>query len=153
MKTNESKNTTGKKPAHVYLLIFGMLIFFLGCGVDVFSIDSELEWESEPVAVNIQVDLEEEGDQNTVYNVLDEIENRSGHVTVFVTGEFASNHPDIVKAIEGREHQIAVHGWQRGEDITLLSYEEQLDLIEKSFTAVRSAVSRPEDVVDFKPQE
>ena len=109
-------------------------------------------WESKPVIVNVQVDLEKEGDQFTVFNILNEIERYNWHATVFVTGEFASLHPDIVREIEGREHQIAVHGWQSGEDITSLRYEEQLDLIERSFSIVRNAVSRPEDVVDFKPQ-
>jgi peptidoglycan/xylan/chitin deacetylase (PgdA/CDA1 family) len=116
------------------------------------NVSNLLGWEAKPVMVNIQIDLEKDGDQFTVFNILNEIEKYDWHATVFVTGEFASLHPDIVRAIENREHQIAVHGWQSGENLALLSYEEQLDLIQRSFSAVRDAVSRPGEVVDFKPQ-
>lgn len=105
--------------------------------------------------VNIQVDLEKEGDQFSVYNILSEIESRGWNVTVYVTGEFATHHPGVVKDIHDRGHQIAVHGWQSGEDLTLLTYEQQLDLLTQAFTAVRSAVGRmnPEYISDFRPQE
>jgi len=112
----------------------------------------DAEWSSKPVIVNIQVDLEKEGDQEYVYDILDQIELRNWRTTVFVTGEFAAAHPDIIRSIESRGHQIGVHGWQEGEDLTLLSYAEQLSLISKAFAAVRGPVSKPEEVVDFKPQ-
>jgi peptidoglycan/xylan/chitin deacetylase (PgdA/CDA1 family) len=114
--------------------------------------ENSYDWEDKPVVVNIQVDLEKEGDQITAYNILNEIEKYNGHATVFVTGEFASLHPDVVKNIESREHQIAVHGWQKGEDLTLLSFQEQFEVIERAFSAVRSVANKPEEVVDFKPQ-
>ncbi|MDI6886477.1 MAG: cell wall hydrolase [archaeon] len=113
--------------------------------------ESYNEWTSKPVISNVQVDLENEGDQDYVYSILDEVE-KQGYTTVFVTGEFASLYPDVVKEIEGRGQDIAVHGWRKGENLTLLNYEEQLNLIQKSFSAVRSAVNNPEEVVDFKPQ-
>ena len=111
------------------------------------------EWAAIPVEVNVQVDLEYEGDQATTSNILSEIEERGWRATVFVTGEFASYHSNVVRNIEDKGHQIAVHGWQSGEDLTILSYQEQLNLINMSFSTVRNAVDRPEYVVDFRPQQ
>jgi len=105
-----------------------------------------------PVALNIQVDLEKEDDRDTIYNLLNEIEKHNGRATVFVTGEFASKYPEVVRDIENRGHQIAVHGWQREEDLTHLNFNEQLALIKKAFSTVRMATTKQEAVVDFKPQ-
>jgi len=52
--------------------------------------ENSYNWEDKPVVVNIQVDLEKEGDEVTVFNILNEIEKYNGYATVFVTGEFAS---------------------------------------------------------------
>jgi peptidoglycan/xylan/chitin deacetylase (PgdA/CDA1 family) len=109
-------------------------------------------WSSKPVVVNIQVDLEDETDQNYIHGILNEIESHGWHVTVYVTGEFASNHPDVVRTIENRGHDIAVYGWRTGEDLTCFNYTEQFRIISNSISAVRSAVRNPKYVVDFKPQ-
>ena len=71
---------------------------------------------------------------------------------MFATGEFASLHPDVLRSIESRGHQIGVSGWQKGEDLSLLGYEEQLATIRRSFEAVRAASASPDSIVDFKPQ-
>ena len=131
------------------LSAIGIVVFFSGNSAIARNSDS---WESKPVIVNIQVDLGTQDDQQAINNILAEIERHNGHATVFVTGEFASLHPDIVRWIEARQHQIAVHGWQTGEDLSVLSSTEQVALIEAAFSAVRSAVDKPENVVDFKPQ-
>ena len=114
--------------------------------------ESSSNWDAKPVVVNIQVDLEKEEDQARVFNILNEIEKYNGYTTVFVSGEFASKYPEVVRNIESRGHEIAVHGWQKGEDLTLLSYQDQLTLIQKSFSAVRMGVIKPENILDFKPQ-
>lgn len=53
------------------------------------------DWDTKPVIVNIQVDLEQEGDQITVFNILDEIERYNDHATVFISGEFVFSHSMI----------------------------------------------------------
>lgn len=107
-----------------------------------------------PTMVNIQVDLEKEGDQTSVYNILNEVQNRGWNATVYVTGEFATNHPEVVKDIHDRGHQIAVHGWEDGENLRILDYETQVDLLSEAFTAVRTAVGEmsPAYISDFRPQ-
>jgi len=110
------------------------------------------EWASRPVEVNVQANIENENDQNFIYNILAKVQEREWRATVFVTGEFASNHQEIVSDIESRGHQIAVYGWQDGEDLTTLNFQEQFELTQRAFSAVRNATNRPTDVVDFKPQ-
>lgn len=114
--------------------------------------DQWSEWASKPVKVNVQVNLEQEGDQATIYNILEEIEEYGWRATVFVTGEFAFDYGETVKDIENRGHQIAVYGWQKEEDLTILDFQGQLELIQRSFSAVRNATSKPTGVLDFKPQ-
>lgn len=106
---------------------------------------------SRPAAVNIQVNLDEE-DQKYIHKILSEIESHGWITSVFVTGEFASRHPEAVSEIEKRGHYIGVYGWESNEDLSLLNYNEQAVLIQKAISAVREAVSNPKYVVDFKPQ-
>ena len=103
-----------------------------------------------PKIANVQIDLERDVAKNTIDNILSELEQHKWHATVFVTGEFASKHQDIIKGIEDRGHQIAVLG---EEDLTALDYKAQLDSISKSFSEVRNAVNKPDQVVDFKLYE
>jgi len=109
-------------------------------------------WSTKPVIVNVQVNLESEEDQKYIYDILSEIESHGWITSVFVTGEFASKHPEVVSEIENKGHYIGVYGWKSGEDLSLLSYNEQLELIKKATSVVRRAVSNPKYVVDFKPQ-
>ncbi len=106
-----------------------------------------------PVLVNVQVDVGN-GDRDWVYRILGEIEKRGWSITVYFTGDFAEKHPEVVKDIHDRRHQIGVGGWESGEDLTLLDYREQLNLINKSFTAVRKAINNfyYAYIADFKPQ-
>jgi len=110
-----------------------------------------LNWSERPVIVNIQVDLKDEEDQRHIYDILNKIESHGWITSVFVTGEFASRHPDVVREIESRGHYIGVYGW-KDENLSALNYSEQYELIRKSILAVRSAVNNPDYVVDFKPQ-
>jgi len=57
---------------------------------DFITAEKSYNWESKPVMVNVQVDLEQESDQFMVDNILNAIEKHNGYTAVFVTGEFAS---------------------------------------------------------------
>jgi peptidoglycan/xylan/chitin deacetylase (PgdA/CDA1 family) len=113
--------------------------------------EQQFMWSFKPVKVNTPVNLEREGDKEYIQEMLNKIESHGWITSVFVTGVFASGHPEVVREIEGRGHYIGVYGWQ-DEDLSLLGYTKQLSLINKSIAAVRSAVSNPQYVVDFKPQ-
>ena len=103
-----------------------------------------------PVMVNLMLDIEKEGDEVHVYKVLDIVEEKGWTLTIFVTGEFASNHPDIIKDFNARGHEIGISGWDN-QDINSLSYENQLDLISRSITAVKQALEVEEFDIHFKP--
>jgi len=109
-------------------------------------------WSAKPVIVNIQVNLDSEEDQKYIHDILSRVESHGWITSVFVSGEFASEHPGVVREIENRGHYIGVYGWKSDEDLSLLSYNEQLELIKKATSTVRNAVSTPKYVVDFKPQ-
>jgi len=72
------------------------------------SMDSN--WSEKPVIVNIQVNLESEEDQRYIHEILSEIESHGWITIVFVTGEFASEHPEVVSEIEKKGHYIGVYG-------------------------------------------
>ncbi len=123
-------------------------------GILIVSGVCSFSYAAKPVSVNVQVDVEQQSDKEYVYNILGEIEKRGWRVTVYFTGEFAMGYPDIVKDIHDRRHQIAVCGWKSGEDLTLLSFEEQLEFINESFFAVRSTINNFHYayIADFRPQ-
>jgi len=107
-----------------------------------------------PTLVNLQVDLETAEDAQYVMPLLELIESYGWYTTVYVTGEFALQYPDLVKQMHDRGHQIGVGGWCKDEDLDLLSHEEAYDTVENAFLAVRAAVGdmRPAYIADFKPQ-
>ena len=63
---------------------------------------AQSNWSTKPVIVNIQVNLESEEDQKYIHNILSRIESHGWITSVFVTGEFASEHPEVIREIEGR---------------------------------------------------
>ncbi|MFH1486938.1 MAG: polysaccharide deacetylase family protein, partial [Chloroflexota bacterium] len=107
--------------------------------------------QDKPTLVNVQIDLEQEGDENRVFAILDEIESRGWNATVYVTGEFARTHTETMRVIQQvRGHQLAVHGEQEGEDLSQLSREEQRTRLEAAFDAIRNLHGYP--CADFRPQ-
>ncbi len=118
--------------------------------------DAEFENdESIPKMVNIQIDVKTEEDGERIFDILKTIDDNTGgnfwKVTFYFTGEYAENHPDVVKNVYERDHYIGVLGW-KDEDLTTLSYIQQYDIISRSIAAVENAVGDPSfKVVRFKP--
>ncbi len=107
--------------------------------------------DSKPLVVNIQVDIENGEDAKQVQEILNKIESHGWITSVFVTGKFAEANQKIVREIEERGHYIGVYGWEK-ENLSLLDYAEQLEIINKSVSAVKNAVNKPKNIADFKPQ-
>ncbi|HWQ95928.1 MAG TPA: carboxypeptidase regulatory-like domain-containing protein [Candidatus Methylomirabilis sp.] len=103
-----------------------------------------------PAIVNLQVDLEKEGDETTVYNILNEIEKRDWRVTVYVTEKFALNHSDVIRDIHYRGHQIAIHE-QNDENISNSDYNSQLYLIDRTIKIVSEIIGEDKKISHFKP--
>jgi len=82
------------------------------------------EWTARPLKVNVQVDLKEEDDIVYVDDILRQIEAFDWRTTVFVTGELALTYPGVLADIQDKGHEIAVHGWQEGENLAVLRRRE-----------------------------
>ena len=110
--------------------------------------------EDRPPKVNLQIDVDD--DQDAVYldRILTELEQREWRTTIYVAGAYAAAHPDVVRAIVDRGHELGVHGWEAGEDLTQLGYDDQRALIERAFAAVREAAGLEDSplILQFKPQ-
>ncbi|UCG85085.1 MAG: polysaccharide deacetylase family protein, partial [Gemmatimonadota bacterium] len=104
-----------------------------------------------PVLVNLQVVVADDGDEQGLARILDLIENAGWRTTVYFSGEYAPVHPEVVKSVDSRGHQLGVFGWTAREEWAALSYDEQLDLLRLAFASVRRAAEadRPEYVADF----
>ncbi len=79
------------------------------------------------------------------------VEARGWRITVYVPGLLADQRPELVRSIANRGHEIGVHGWQAGEDLTLLNTADQLALITRAWQAIQRALG-PEAELQFKPQ-
>jgi peptidoglycan/xylan/chitin deacetylase (PgdA/CDA1 family) len=79
----------------------------------------------------------------TIPRILDLLDEHHVRATFFMVGMNAVNHPDIMKPICERGHELAVHGWKH-EDIAGLPKEEE----RKRILDTRGAI---EDVSGFKP--
>ncbi|MBI2549442.1 DUF2341 domain-containing protein [Candidatus Woesearchaeota archaeon] len=109
--------------------------------------------DHKPLYVTIQVDLEDELDNEYIFQLLDVVEEHEWRVPVYVTGEFASRHPDTVREVYARGHKIAVGGWQKGEDLTLFDYPTQRERINRSLMAIEDALGVQLPYREFRPQQ
>ncbi|MBI5696936.1 MAG: hypothetical protein HZC29_00190 [Thaumarchaeota archaeon] len=109
-------------------------------------LDQSINLSEKPTRVNLQIDIENDSDNITVYDFLREVEGYSFRTTVYVTKEFALKFPDIVRDIRLRGHEIGLHGdWDNN-----LSYNEQVDL-RKDSVAVLKNISM-QDIIHYTPK-
>jgi peptidoglycan/xylan/chitin deacetylase (PgdA/CDA1 family) len=71
-----------------------------------------------------------------ILDVLDEYQIRA---TFFIVGINAANHPDVMKRIQSRGHELAIHGWKH-ENIADLPKEEEGKRILMTVKAIEDAV-------------
>jgi peptidoglycan/xylan/chitin deacetylase (PgdA/CDA1 family) len=70
--------------------------------------------------------------------ILDLLDEHEVKATFFVVGMNAFNHPDVIKLISTRGHELACHGWKH-EDIAVLSKEEEKKRILETAAAIEEA--------------
>lgn len=70
--------------------------------------------------------------------ILDLLDAHGVRATFFVVGMNAVNHPDTVREIYSRGHELAVHGWKH-EKVSDLSKEEERERIRRTRDAVEGA--------------
>lgn len=86
------------------------------------------------------------GSQTGVLQTLDFCEERKLAATLFVTGRFAAEYPEIIHEAAERGFELGSHGWEHGqlerdedEDFRSATYEQQKQWMEKSTEAVEKA--------------
>ena len=110
------------------------------------------EGQNPPTKVNLQIDVDTDQDAAALDELLRFVEARGWRSTVYVPGSLADQQPALVRNVAQRGHEIGVHGWQAGEDLTLLSYDDQLALITRAWQAVQRALGSDLADLHFKPQ-
>lgn len=82
-------------------------------------------------------------DANVIPRILDLLDEHGVKSTFFVVGINAANHPDVMKLIVDRGHEIACHNWKH-ESIMDIPKEEERDRLLKSIEAIeKTAGVRP----------
>ncbi|MEW6253086.1 MAG: polysaccharide deacetylase family protein [Planctomycetota bacterium] len=143
-----------------------LLIGNLGAGCwPPFADNRPTDWTKLPtdgsvLLINLQVDAElahpddEETDLDATVRVLDELTRRRIPATVYVTGAFANRASARVQQLHEGGYEIALHGYNTGEQLATMSHDEQLDVLTRAWNAVRGCVpcgtARP--VIGFRAQ-
>jgi peptidoglycan/xylan/chitin deacetylase (PgdA/CDA1 family) len=74
--------------------------------------------------------------------------------TVYVSADYANRNATLIGDLHAKGFEIALHGFNTGEQLATMTYEDQKDLITRALTAVRGCTpcgtSRP--VIGFRPQ-
>jgi peptidoglycan/xylan/chitin deacetylase (PgdA/CDA1 family) len=81
---------------------------------------------------------EYEWNANVIPRILDVLDRHRVKATFFVVGMNAVNHPDVMKSIADRGHELACHGWKH-EDIARLPREEETKRLLMTRNAIRDA--------------
>jgi peptidoglycan/xylan/chitin deacetylase (PgdA/CDA1 family) len=82
-------------------------------------------------------------DAGVMPRILDLLDEHRVKATFFVVGMNAANHPDVMKEIHSRGHELACHGWKH-EKITDLDKEEEQRRLEMTAQAIEKATgTRP----------
>ncbi len=78
---------------------------------------------------------------NAMGRILDILDEYRIKATFFVVGQNAENHPDVMKKISSRGHEVACHGWQH-ENIAQISKEEERERLLKTIHAIEKAIGK-----------
>ncbi len=105
------------------------------------------------IKVNLQVDAEKE-DVDSLLKVTNELQKRGIETTVFVTGDFANKNATVVNDLFLAGFQIALHGYNTGEQLATMTYDEQKDLLTRAKQAVEGCFTcgTSQPVIGFRPQ-
>jgi len=96
------------------------------------------------VALTINVDWGED----IIPQMLDVLDKKEVKATFFITGRFAKKYPEIVKAIDERQHEIGNHGYSHPHP-DRLSVEKNLEEIKKTHEILKEIIKK--DIFLFAP--
>ena len=103
--------------------------------------------------VNAQVDAEQEDTQG-LNRIVEAFQDRDLTTTIYVTAEYARSHQWSIYDLFLDGFEIALHGYSSGEELTLLSYEDQRDLLTQALYTLEGCqpCGTYKAVKGFRPQ-
>jgi peptidoglycan/xylan/chitin deacetylase (PgdA/CDA1 family) len=106
-----------------------------------------------PFYVNLQIDAERE-DVDGLNRIMDELRRRNIRTTVYVTADYANQQALLVHDLYEDGFEIALHGYNTGEQLASMTYEEQRDLLERAMLALEGCqpCGTYKPIGGFRPQ-
>ncbi len=147
----------GVSRRNVILVILVVSALPWGCNEILYSLFPWLRpsgCQSNCVVVNLQIDAEQETGSAGIQKIVDELKARNIKATVFVTGEYANRQALTLNSFSRDGFEIAMHGYNTGEQLASMTYAEQKDLLSRALTALQGCQScgTGTTVVGFRPQ-
>lgn len=108
------------------------------------NLDAELFWlQLDPSCVNMPKTLSmgQYGMSRGLERILDVFDEYKVKATFFVPAKIFEMYPDKIKEIIKKGHEISCHGYEH-ENLGLLSYEEQKEVITKSYNIIKDATGK-----------
>jgi peptidoglycan/xylan/chitin deacetylase (PgdA/CDA1 family) len=103
--------------------------------------------------INIQVDAELE-DTAGLTRIVDEFKRRSARTTIYVSADYANRNATRITELYRDGFEIALHGYNTGEQLHTMTYADQLDLLTRAKAALEGC--RPcgtyKPIIGFRPQ-
>ena len=103
-----------------------------------FDIDGVTSWVRRNAALwnrPSALSLAEYGPSVATPRILDLLDKYDLPATFFIPGQVAQTHPDMVRDIDSRGHEIGAHGWLH-EPPPALTLEEETDILERSMAVL-----------------
>ena len=110
-----------------------------------FTVDVEEHFQVaalEPYVARAEWDALESRVESSTTRILDLMDRPGARGTFFVLGWVAERHPDLVREIARRGHEVASHGWDHRR-VTQLSPDEFRDQVRRSRSVLEGLAGRP----------
>jgi peptidoglycan/xylan/chitin deacetylase (PgdA/CDA1 family) len=135
-------------------IILTVFILFTVFFIYPIIVDGELYADAEsPIYINIQIEAEGD-DAQGLKNIADELKKRDIRATIYTTAEYALVNPELIETVHGQGFELALHGYQAGERLAHLPYEEQKQLLKTARFILEGC--RPcgsfRSIIGFRPQ-
>lgn len=80
--------------------------------------------------------------------ILDVLRKYNIRVTFFVESKFGKKYPGLLKELIAQKHEIALHGWQHGDNYQKMEQEDALKSIKKAKRTLENIIGKP--VIGFR---
>lgn len=115
--------------------------------------DEDVPTDGSVTIVSVMVDAEQE-ETGGLLQMVHELLKRRIPATVYVTADYANRNAALVQEIYGYGFEIGLHGYNTGEQLASMTYDQQKDLILRAKRAVEGcwACGTGKTIKGFRPQ-